>query len=134
MSQDVITISSSPYYHVLSRWSSPNIFDLDTDKSLYIFHICPRVLGEIVVRFGSRAGLLPSWKCCIHDLRTGQLIQVCREGVEYLAIYLVGCGYFYRAKVVENVEFGQVESGVVVDGGAIFHDNKIKPPASLQSY
>ena len=124
--------SSSPYYHVLSRRSSPNVFDLDSNESLYIFHVCPCVLGEVVVRFGSRAGLLPSWERCIDDLCAGQLIQVCWERLEFFAIYFVGCGYFYRRKVIENVELGQVEGRVVVDGRAVFHYNKIKPPASLQ--
>ena len=132
MSQHVIITSSSPYYHVLSRRSSPNIFDLDTNESLYIFHVRPRVLGEVIVRFGSRAGLLPSWERCIDDLCLGQLMQVCWERVKFLAIYFVGSGYFYRGKVIENVEFGQVEGGVVVDSRAVFHYDKIKPPASLQ--
>jgi len=138
--------------HVLATRSDADMLDLDPDKLLNELNILPSFDGELIPRSGLGSRRRPAREYPINRLHTLEYGKIgCRavsrtnpgesggtmvltwERFELLAVYAVADGNFDLFETIQDVKLGQVQASVMVDGGRVFYDHKIEPPASTSS-
>ena len=107
-----------------SIWASTNVLNLQsvTQEVLNELNILLRILREILPLRDTRGGGLPSRKSLIHNLDLGQNLKVSWEGSKGLAVVLVSDSDLELIKVIEDIELGEVERGVVVNLVGVGHE------------
>jgi hypothetical protein len=113
--------------HVITRRSNANPLDGNANELLDELNVLPCLTGQVVVALRASGRLLPPRQSLVVNLYLGQHIGVRGETLELLALVRVCGSDLELLKVIENIEFGEVEGGVVVASVRVLHDNKIKP-------
>lgn len=121
---------SRSYDHVITRRSNANPLDLDANELLNVLDVLPCLAGQVVVALRAGGGLLPSGQGLVVDLDLGQHIGIRGEAVELLAVVRVGSCDLELVEVVEDIELGEVERGVVVASVRVLEDDKVEPSAA----
>lgn len=116
---------------MIPRGPHPDPLDLYADELLDKLHVRPRIGGQIVVRLCARGRLaLPPGQRLVVHVDLAQHLEVGGEVLEGLAVVAVAGGDLELVKVVEDVELGEVERGVVVAGVRVLDDDEIEPAAA----
>jgi hypothetical protein len=115
---------------VLSSRTYANPLNLDPRKLLNKLHILPRLNRQIIVALRTRRGFLPARERLVLHLELSQGLRVCGERFELLAVVRIRRCDLDLFEVVEHVELGQVEGGVVVDGVRVLYHDEIEPAAA----
>jgi hypothetical protein len=126
------SISANPLSedHGLSGGTSTDPLDANTSELLDELDVFSGVLGQSFVGVDVRAVGLPARQGLVDGLDLGESVDGAGERGDLLAVDLVTDGNLDLVKVVEDVQLGQVEGGVVVDGGRVLEENKIEPSAA----
>ena len=89
----------------------------------------PRLDRQIVKRLCARRRLLPARQRLVRNLDLRQNLQVGGKAIELLTVEAVGGCDLELVKVVEDVELGQVDGGVVIAGVRMLNDDEVEPAA-----
>lgn len=116
--------------HVITRRSNTNPLDLHSDELLDELDVLPRLAGQVVVALCAGGRLLPPRQSLVVDLYLSQHIRVGRETLELLSLVRVSGGNFELVEVVENIQFSEVEGGVVVASVRVLKNNEVEPSAT----
>jgi hypothetical protein len=116
--------------HVITRRSNANPLDGNANELLDELNVLPSLAGQVVVALRAGGRLLPPRHGLVVNLYLGQHIGVRGETIELLALVRVCSCNLELLEVVEDVELGEVEGGVVVASVRVLHDDKIEPSAT----
>lgn len=112
------TRRASSIYHVLAVRTRADPPHLDANILLDKLYVLPCLCWQLLELLDVRCGRVPALELLVDDLAALEQRQVRGEEVQLLtrSRVLVGDGHLQGWERVENVELGQVQGGVVVDG------------------
>ena len=115
---------------MVSCRANANPLDLHSDKLLNVLDVVPRLDGQVVVARYTSCRLFPARQRVVLYFNLAKYLGVRREAFEHFTVVRVGCRNFEFVKIVEDVELGEVDGGVVVAGVRVLDDNKVEPAAA----
>lgn len=121
---------SLPANHMVSGRTSPNPFDRNTPKTLLNeLDILPRILGQILIASQTSGSTLPAGESDIFDLDLFQNICTGRIGhVELSPVRKnISNPDLDFLKIIQNIQFGQIQRRVMIYGVGITGQDQIKP-------
>lgn len=115
---------------MVARRTNSDPLDLDANELFNVLDVTPRLVGQIVVVLRAGGWLFPARQRLIVHLDLRQQFGIRRKALEFLAVDEVLCGDLELVKVVEDVELGEVDGGVVVAGVRVLDNDQIEPAAA----
>lgn len=116
-----------------SAGANTNPLDRGVQELLNEGNVLLGVLGQIGV-LGDLGGVrLPAGESLVDTLDLFQHVQVLGERLQQLALVLVANGNLELLQLVQNVQLGDVQTGIAVDPGGVLEDNEIEPSTSSSS-
>ena len=129
----------------LASGTDANVLNLDTEEVLDEAAVLLTCLGELF-ELGALCNVgLPAGEGLVHDFDLGKTVKVgcllanpsyhpiciklklTREAVNLDTVQLVPNSHLDLFEPVQNIELGQVETGVAVDHGRVLHDDQVQP-------
>lgn len=107
--------------------------DMNTEEFLDELDVSLAVLGKLLERGAVRDVRFPTGESLVLNFDSSEIVKIGGETLDLLAVQDVLGGDLDFLKLVEDIQFGQVQTGVTVNEGRVSHDDQVEPTTTTSS-